>query len=191
MDGAAMGSPLSPVIANLYLESLEETAIQSAPSKTKLWARYICASSSQLRRRKMISFPSSTFSSPRKRKTTDSGYRIPPTRKATSLITHITTQGPQRKSWDEWGTEHATFATHKDATGNAPPKSGISGEWVPRVLGEEDPYNPPIVPPWNLRTTTTTGWCTQDIVHRLCTLEGSARRLKRSVPLCIQYWSQF
>ena len=26
-DGAAVGSPLSPVIANLYLESLEETAI--------------------------------------------------------------------------------------------------------------------------------------------------------------------
>ena len=40
-DGAAMGSPLSPVIANLYLESLKETAIQSAPSKPKLWVRYV------------------------------------------------------------------------------------------------------------------------------------------------------
>ena len=36
-----MGSPLSPVIANLYLESLEETAIHSAPFKLKLWLRYV------------------------------------------------------------------------------------------------------------------------------------------------------
>ena len=41
MDGAAMGSPLSPVIANLYLESLEEKAIQSAPCKPKVWVRYV------------------------------------------------------------------------------------------------------------------------------------------------------
>ena len=40
-DEAAMGSPLSPVIANLYLKNLEETAIQSAPSKPKLWVRYV------------------------------------------------------------------------------------------------------------------------------------------------------
>ena len=40
-DGAAMGSPLSPVIANMYLESLEKTAIQLAPFKPKLWVRYV------------------------------------------------------------------------------------------------------------------------------------------------------
>ena len=36
-----MGSPLFPVIANLYLGSLEETAIQSASFKPKLWVRYV------------------------------------------------------------------------------------------------------------------------------------------------------
>ena len=36
-----MGSPLSPMIAKLYLESLEETAIRSAPLKPKLRVRYV------------------------------------------------------------------------------------------------------------------------------------------------------
>ena len=36
-----MGSSLSLVIANLCLESLEETAIQSASFKPKLWVRYV------------------------------------------------------------------------------------------------------------------------------------------------------
>ena len=41
MDGAAIGSPLSSVIAKLYLESLEEAAIRSSPFKHKLWVRYV------------------------------------------------------------------------------------------------------------------------------------------------------
>ena len=41
LNGTAMGSPLSPVIANLYLESLEERAIQSAILKPKMWVRYV------------------------------------------------------------------------------------------------------------------------------------------------------
>ena len=40
-DGAAMGSPLSPIIANLYLERLEEETISSAPLQPKLWRRYV------------------------------------------------------------------------------------------------------------------------------------------------------
>ena len=36
-----MGSPLSLVIANLCLDSLEETALQSASFKPKLWVRYV------------------------------------------------------------------------------------------------------------------------------------------------------
>ena len=36
-----MGSPLLPVIANLYMESLEEAAISSAELQPNLWVRYV------------------------------------------------------------------------------------------------------------------------------------------------------
>ena len=41
VDGTAMGSPLSPVIANLYMESLEEAAISSAELQPNLWVCYV------------------------------------------------------------------------------------------------------------------------------------------------------
>ena len=40
-DGAAMGSPLSPVLANIYMEMFEEEAIDSATHKSSFWVRYI------------------------------------------------------------------------------------------------------------------------------------------------------
>ena len=40
-DGAAMGSPLSPIIANLVMEHIEEKAIASAPLQPSLWTRYV------------------------------------------------------------------------------------------------------------------------------------------------------
>ena len=40
-DGIPMGSPLSPVIANLYMEWFESHAINSATVKPKIWLRYV------------------------------------------------------------------------------------------------------------------------------------------------------
>ena len=41
--GTAMGSPVSPIIASLFMEWLEQQAIITAPiaCKTKLWKRYV------------------------------------------------------------------------------------------------------------------------------------------------------
>jgi len=39
--GVAMGSPLSPIVANLYMEKFEKEALNSYPLKPSLWKRYV------------------------------------------------------------------------------------------------------------------------------------------------------
>ena len=40
-DGVAMESPVSAVIANIYMEEFEKQAIANATCKPKIWKRYI------------------------------------------------------------------------------------------------------------------------------------------------------
>ena len=36
-----MGSPLSPIVANLFMEKFEKKALEAYPLKPKLWKRYV------------------------------------------------------------------------------------------------------------------------------------------------------
>ena len=40
-DGVAMGFPLGPVLANIFIVELEKTIMPSFSDKTKLWKRYV------------------------------------------------------------------------------------------------------------------------------------------------------
>ena len=40
-EGAAMGSPVSAVVANHYMEFFEELALETVPTRPRLWKRYI------------------------------------------------------------------------------------------------------------------------------------------------------
>ena len=51
-----MGSPVSAVIANLYMEIFEKKAIESAPYKPKIWKCYVDDTFTTLDRDRVDSF---------------------------------------------------------------------------------------------------------------------------------------
>ena len=41
INGVAMGSPLSPIVVNIFMEHFEDKAINSASEKPQQWRRYV------------------------------------------------------------------------------------------------------------------------------------------------------
>ena len=41
VEGAAIGSPISPIVANLYMENFETRALQSSPNPPLWWKRFV------------------------------------------------------------------------------------------------------------------------------------------------------
>ncbi|XP_063529636.1 uncharacterized protein LOC134740911 [Cydia strobilella] len=41
IEGVAMGSPIAPVVANIFMEDFEQRALESCPHRPRLWLRYV------------------------------------------------------------------------------------------------------------------------------------------------------
>ena len=59
IHGCAMGSPVSPVVANLCMEVIEEMAINTTPVPPKVWKRYVDDSFCIIKRNAVGSFHNS------------------------------------------------------------------------------------------------------------------------------------
>ena len=56
VKGAAMGSPISPIVANLFTEDLETKALTTAPTPPTLWKRIVDDTSIIIQRSQKDSF---------------------------------------------------------------------------------------------------------------------------------------
>ena len=56
IHGCAMGSPVSPVVANICMEVIENTAFETTPTKPKTWKRFIDDSFSIIKKTAINSF---------------------------------------------------------------------------------------------------------------------------------------
>ena len=62
VDGVAMGSPLGPVLANIFMVELETSVISKLRNKVKLWKRFVddiyCLARSEYRKNMLLALNS-------------------------------------------------------------------------------------------------------------------------------------
>ena len=56
-EGAAMGSPISPLVANIYMEEFEKQAISTSTTLPILWKRYVDDTFTIIKENSKDSFP--------------------------------------------------------------------------------------------------------------------------------------
>ena len=56
IHGCAMGSPVSPVVANISMEVIENTAFETTPTKPKTWKRFVEDSFSIIKKTAITNF---------------------------------------------------------------------------------------------------------------------------------------
>ena len=64
LQGAAMGTPISPIVANLYMEDFEIKAINTAEYPPRIWKRYVddtCVVIDSARKKKFLEHPHNQF----------------------------------------------------------------------------------------------------------------------------------
>ncbi|KAL9989183.1 hypothetical protein ACROYT_G003704 [Oculina patagonica] len=89
--GTAMGSPISPIVANLYMEHFEKFALSTAPNPPDIWYRYVDDTFTKMHAANIDSYTQHINSiNPHIKFTSEQKRRRTPTEKKTGVVYDVT-----------------------------------------------------------------------------------------------------